>query len=690
MANNLALEILIKAKDQASSVFNNIKNSISGFAGAAVAAFSVGFLRASITDAEKLDAQLRKLEATIKATGGAAGLTAGDIAKMFGGDDNAVEFRDAAVQLLTFKSVSKDVFETTLRLADDLAEAGFGSLSSNAVQLGKALEDPVNGLAALTRSGVTFTESQKELISQLVETGDKAKAQGLILDAVAGQVGGVADAVGSGLRGANESIDASFRRIRENVGGALTPALSVLADGIAKVTDRWASLTTSTDAAGNSVKKYSDSAIVLAKITGGLGLAFDVAGRYLGAYAAAAASILSGDFGSANTIFKDYLSDNAEALDDFNNKIDELAKPRVVDVKTNIDTGSVQNATAAIDTDVQTVINKFKIWDQESTDSINNIAAELQKLSDVELQNMQNSLATAFETGVDRSQELQAAIDAIQTEEVTRAWKTLGQESSASLKQASDAARAAYVTIRDSGQASAKDLENAWSAYINKVLQAKTAISEVDATEKQRQQNLADLDAIGATAAQKSELRRRELTQQTIDFEKAKNEGRLADAVQIAREREQLALDNAKAEKQAFVDGEQSSGDAYLARLRYLKSVEDTKKAVDSLKQSEQAQTQNPDQKQQPDNLPNSLDTQQQLLEKMQASLEKVSQPVTITINGNLAEAGAQLDEILKKLDAAGGKFAAINSSAANANNIITDNTAQTLSIEALKRGSRY
>jgi hypothetical protein len=123
----------------------------------------------------------------------------------------------------------------------------------------------------------------------------------------------------------------------------------------------------------------------------------------------------------------------------------------------------------------------------------------------------------------------------------------LGQESSASLKQASDAARLAYVTIRDSGQASAKDLENAWSAYINKVLQAKTAISEVDAAEKQRQQNLADLDAIGATAAQQSELRKRELTQQTVDFEKAMNEGRLADAVQIAREREQLALDNAKA-----------------------------------------------------------------------------------------------------------------------------------------------
>ena len=119
-------------------------------------------------------------------------------ARLTGVDQNLI--KEGQALLLTFKSVSADadkvggVFDRATKASIDLAAAGFGSVTSNAVQLGKALEDPIKGLAALGKSGVTFTDEQKALIKTLVETGDVASAQEIILKAVESQVGGTAEA----------------------------------------------------------------------------------------------------------------------------------------------------------------------------------------------------------------------------------------------------------------------------------------------------------------------------------------------------------------------------------------------------------------------------------------------------------------------------------------------------------------
>jgi hypothetical protein len=86
-------------------------------------------------------------------------------ARLVGVDQNLI--KEGQALLLTFKSVSADadkvggVFDRATQAAVDLAAAGFGSVTSNAVQLGKALEDPIKGLAALGKSGVTFTARAK-------------------------------------------------------------------------------------------------------------------------------------------------------------------------------------------------------------------------------------------------------------------------------------------------------------------------------------------------------------------------------------------------------------------------------------------------------------------------------------------------------------------------------------------------
>lgn len=228
---DIATKILITAEDKASGVFRSLQSNAAKVAAAVVGFFSFKAFSSAAESAEKLDVQMRKLDAVITATGGAAGLTAQEIDEMARRLDEATlgsaeGFRDAAAKLLTFKSVGKDAFETTLKLAQDLAATGFGTLETNIVQLGKALEDPISGMSSLRESGVTFTASQQEVIKSLVATGETAKAQGLILEAVAGQVAGVGAALGGGLSGAMDLVSKRLTDVKEQLGAAVLPVFT--------------------------------------------------------------------------------------------------------------------------------------------------------------------------------------------------------------------------------------------------------------------------------------------------------------------------------------------------------------------------------------------------------------------------------------------------------------------------------
>jgi hypothetical protein len=163
-------------------------------AGAALAGIGIAVGR-SVEEAAKADQSYRRLEAVLKATGFASGLTAKEIAAFADGIEastlaTAEGVQDAASILATFRSVSGETFTRALTLAQDMAAVFGQDLSSAATQLGKALEDPIDGLTALRRVGISFSDSQKELIKTLVETGQTADAQRVILDALAQQVGG--------------------------------------------------------------------------------------------------------------------------------------------------------------------------------------------------------------------------------------------------------------------------------------------------------------------------------------------------------------------------------------------------------------------------------------------------------------------------------------------------------------------
>lgn len=133
-------------------------------------------------------------------------------------------------QLLTFKNIASSAdeaggaFDRATIAAADLAAAGFGSIDSASIMLGKALQDPVKGLTALGRAGVTFTAQEKELIKTLVESGKSFEAQEMILKAVETQVGGTAAATAT----SSDKIALAFENISEEVGKALLPVLDDL------------------------------------------------------------------------------------------------------------------------------------------------------------------------------------------------------------------------------------------------------------------------------------------------------------------------------------------------------------------------------------------------------------------------------------------------------------------------------
>jgi phage-related protein len=218
-----------------------IGGGLKGIAGPLAAAFAgvqIGsFLKGAIDEGREAAKVSALTASAIRATGGAAGISAkqvGDLASALslkaGVDDEAIQ--TGANLLLTFKNVANeagkgnDIFNQATAAALDLSAAGFGSMESASVMLGKALNDPVKGVTALQRVGVTFTAQQKEQIKSLVANGDALSAQKVILSEVMSQVGGAAAAQADPL----DKASVAWGNLKEQIGTAALPLLNTAAN----------------------------------------------------------------------------------------------------------------------------------------------------------------------------------------------------------------------------------------------------------------------------------------------------------------------------------------------------------------------------------------------------------------------------------------------------------------------------
>jgi hypothetical protein len=184
----------------------------------------LAFGAASVKAFDKQQKALAQVESGLISTGNAAGFTSDQLQKMASnlqaktifGDE--VILKDATAQLLTFTNISGEQFARTQEAALDLATRLDGDLKSASIQLGKALNDPVANLSALSRSGIQFSEEQKATIKSLAETNRLADAQTLILDELNKQYGGSAEAAAQAGIGGIQQLQNSLGDLAEEFG----------------------------------------------------------------------------------------------------------------------------------------------------------------------------------------------------------------------------------------------------------------------------------------------------------------------------------------------------------------------------------------------------------------------------------------------------------------------------------------
>lgn len=200
-----------------------------GIAGAAAVAFGA----LSVKAFNESEAVMAQTNAVLKSTGGIAGVTADQVSKMASAFQKTTKYTDEEVQsaenlLLSFTKIGKDIFPDATKTVLNMSTALGQDLKSSSVQLGKALQDPVQGITALRRVGVNFSDAQKDVIQKLVDTGKSAEAQKLILKELETEFGGSAEAAGKTFGGQLTILKNQFGDFQELVGKAIVDKLAPL------------------------------------------------------------------------------------------------------------------------------------------------------------------------------------------------------------------------------------------------------------------------------------------------------------------------------------------------------------------------------------------------------------------------------------------------------------------------------
>jgi hypothetical protein len=200
----------------------------------ALSGMAVGALRA----AEEAEVANNRLDSVATSMGlfGAETKTVTDRLKAFadetmkkiGVDDELILSTQA--QLLSFKDLAitagdaGGAFDRATMAAFDMAAVFGGTGEDNAVRLGKALQDPIAGVASLRKVGVQLSDQQEAAIKVFMEAGDVLSAQGIILEEVERQSGGAAEATATD----SAKIATSFGEVAESIGKLLIPFLETV------------------------------------------------------------------------------------------------------------------------------------------------------------------------------------------------------------------------------------------------------------------------------------------------------------------------------------------------------------------------------------------------------------------------------------------------------------------------------
>ncbi len=153
------------------------------------------------------------------------------------------EIEQIAAVGLSFTNITGDVFPKFLKISADVSARMGQDLQSSALQLAKALNDPVANLGALSRAGIQFSKEQKTIINDLVSQNKLFEAQGIILKELENQYGGSAEAGRDTLGGAFKAMKEESADILKNLTAAFGPELRAGAESLVSLLEKGANFT---------------------------------------------------------------------------------------------------------------------------------------------------------------------------------------------------------------------------------------------------------------------------------------------------------------------------------------------------------------------------------------------------------------------------------------------------------------
>lgn len=230
----------VDTADRDASRLDGALGRVGGTAGriASSAAIGVGALAVAggaaaisfIQAAEESQQVTRQTDAVLQSMGATAWTTADQVARLSTELSNRTGIDDELIQsgqnvLLTFGEVQnrvgegRDIFDRATAAALDMSTALGTDMSSASMTVGRALNDPIRGLTALRRSGIQFTEQQEDQITAMVEAGDIAGAQTVMLAELERQFGGSAEAQST----ATQRMSTMWGNLQEELGAKLLP-----------------------------------------------------------------------------------------------------------------------------------------------------------------------------------------------------------------------------------------------------------------------------------------------------------------------------------------------------------------------------------------------------------------------------------------------------------------------------------
>lgn len=211
----------------------------------------------SLIRIEQIGAQT---DAVLKSTGNTANTTrkeidalAGKLEELTGAEAESTTMGQN--MLLTFTNIrngvgkGNDIFNQATTAMLDMGTAMNGGvapageqLKATAIQLGKALNDPIKGVTALSKVGVTFTSQQKEQIKTMVEAGNTMGAQKLILAELNKEFGGSAEAFGNTTAGKIAILKHRFGTMTEELMSRFLPTIIKVVEKVSGMFDAFTKL----------------------------------------------------------------------------------------------------------------------------------------------------------------------------------------------------------------------------------------------------------------------------------------------------------------------------------------------------------------------------------------------------------------------------------------------------------------